>query len=484
MSNETPILSALGLYGLDSIEEPILAGLVTGDPVLLIGAHGTAKTTLVERLAESLQETFIAYDASKALFEDVIGFPNPKSITKGIVDYVPTAISVWGKTFVLIDEISRGAPSMQNKWLEIVRSRRVMGLPIPGLRYVFAAMNPPTYDGAYPLDPALAGRFAFIIQMPDACDMGQEEVQAITRSKHNGDAPALNETAHAPNNLEARTYLVTLLSLARDLYPVVENDCGPGLSRFLYRFNHALFTKNRDLALDGRRLGLMYRGILAILALRAARSGEIPDPRTLAEGSNLSSMISFMLPYSAMSGSSPSPFAIETAVTWAMNEKSDPIPMIPAASILSMVKDLIAGKEIPTAVVPKLLQTTLENLGHVDLEHRVEAAATLAYLAPLIADGTLDVPSSWKARIIRAWRLWTRVTPGMLEDGDLKDVIAMGPLMDAPNGELDSRLALLLALHVSQDHDELVLHHSGVYAKKVIDAYNEIATRFDQINVL
>ena len=118
----------IGIYGMQKIEKAVLAGLITGDPVLFIGSHGTAKTTLCRRLAEALGLKFFAYDASKALFEDMIGFPNPDSISRGEIEYVPTKLSIWDKEFILIDEISRARAEMQNKWLEIVRGRQVMGM--------------------------------------------------------------------------------------------------------------------------------------------------------------------------------------------------------------------------------------------------------------------------------------------------------------------------------------------------------------------
>jgi len=68
----TPSLRDLELFGLEAIEDPLWAAIITADPVLLIGGHGTAKTTLAGRLAQALGETFWVYYASKALFEDVI----------------------------------------------------------------------------------------------------------------------------------------------------------------------------------------------------------------------------------------------------------------------------------------------------------------------------------------------------------------------------------------------------------------------------
>ena len=38
-------LERLGLIGLSSIEAPLLAALVTGSPLLLIGAHGTRRAS-------------------------------------------------------------------------------------------------------------------------------------------------------------------------------------------------------------------------------------------------------------------------------------------------------------------------------------------------------------------------------------------------------------------------------------------------------
>lgn len=479
------VLTSLGLYGLSSIEEPILAALVTGDPMLLIGTHGTAKTTLVEKLAQSLGETFIAYDASKALFEDVIGFPDPKSIASGTIQYIPTELSVWNKSFVLVDEISRATPSMQNKWLEIIRSRRVMGLKIPNLRYVFAAMNPPTYDGAYPLDPALAGRFAFIIPMPEVCDMAPQEVRAITCSRNNGDAPALPPSGAVYGHEVTGAFLMKLLKLAREQFPIVEASFGQGISQFLCRFNYALAGKKRELALDGRRLGLMYRGILSVLALRAAREDGFMDVEAPEDVSFLSSMITWMLPYPAMAGPSPSPHAIESAVTWAIQEKEDPERVTPVMSCAQAMKQFLTGKELAPSVIPEWVRMTLEDLGHPDLDRRVDAAVSLTCLAPLAA-GRMDtaIPPSWRARLLRAWRLWTQVTPGMLEDSDLIQAIRQGPLASSSEGSLDAHLALLLALHVSQDNESKVTEHNSVFPDEAYAAYTAICSRFDQMKEL
>lgn len=71
------ILEKMGIFGWKEEEENLLlASILTGDPLLLIGRHGSAKTAVAEKMAEALARKFIVYDASKALFEDVLGYPN------------------------------------------------------------------------------------------------------------------------------------------------------------------------------------------------------------------------------------------------------------------------------------------------------------------------------------------------------------------------------------------------------------------------
>lgn len=98
------LLRGIGLHGYEPVEDAFLAGLVLKEPVLLIGSIGTAKTLLAERVAHALGLKFHAYDASKAMFEDILGFPDPKVLLEERkVCYVPSDITIWDKEFILAD---------------------------------------------------------------------------------------------------------------------------------------------------------------------------------------------------------------------------------------------------------------------------------------------------------------------------------------------------------------------------------------------
>jgi MoxR-like ATPase len=262
-------LRRLGVYGCDEIEDFVLAGLVTGDPVLFVGPHGTAKTMLCERLAKAMGLKFIAYDASKALFEDVLGFPNPYSLEKGTVDYVATPISLHDKEFVLIDEISRANYQMQNKWLEVIRSRRIMGKELPKLHYVFGAMNPPYYPGAKTLDPALAGRFAFIIWFPQFVDLKDEDKNLVISNLGEDDARLLRrkEQQQIPYEEIGKELKDFIEDVKDSIYHSMEEKLREYIEKFLTIFARIQKEEEAEWIIDGRRAGMIKRGIVGVLSV-------------------------------------------------------------------------------------------------------------------------------------------------------------------------------------------------------------------------
>ena len=201
----------LGLLGWEKLEPVLLAALTTKEPLLLIGRHGTAKSFLLERLAQALGLVYRFYNASLINYDDLVGIPLPDE-TQTSLRYITTPTAIWDAEVVFVDEINRTRPDLQNKLFPIIHERRVQGVDLEKLRYRWAAMNPAAngeqdkqeqYLGAEPLDPALADRFGFLIEVPDWSDLSEAERTEVLLDQFRGphefpvQVPALVERSAA-----------------------------------------------------------------------------------------------------------------------------------------------------------------------------------------------------------------------------------------------------------------------------------------------
>ena len=201
----------LGLLGWERLEPVLLAALTTREPLLLIGRHGTAKSFLLERLAQALGLVYRFYNASLINYDDLVGIPLPDE-TQTSLRYITTPTAIWDAEVVFVDELNRTRPDLQNKLFPIIHERRVQGVELEKLRYRWAAMNPAAngdhdneeqYLGAEPLDPALADRFGFLIEVPDWSDLSEAERTEVLLDQFRGrhefpvQVPALVERSAA-----------------------------------------------------------------------------------------------------------------------------------------------------------------------------------------------------------------------------------------------------------------------------------------------
>ncbi|GDX83190.1 hypothetical protein LBMAG42_50010 [Deltaproteobacteria bacterium] len=259
------LLRDLGILGWESLEPLVVAALAIEAPILLIGPHGVAKSLLLERLAGALGSVFRHYNASTLNFDDLVGFPVPDGER---VKYLRTPVDAWDAEAVFLDEINRCRPDMQNRLFPLIHERKLQGHPLPRLRHRWAAMNPPGageeqgWIGVERIDVALADRFPFVVETPEA-PRGEDRIALIRGPEVQGGAAERLNAAVAE---------------ARGRRQTTEAVHGRGVAQYIDALADALAVAGIDLS--GRRLRFLYDGVLAVIATE--RVPELRDAAFLA----------------------------------------------------------------------------------------------------------------------------------------------------------------------------------------------------------
>lgn len=260
------ITPELGIHGLKNLDPVILAALATNATVLLIGPHGSAKTLLAQRVAETLECPFRHYNTSLLNYDDLVGYPIPDQENREL-HFIQTPGTIWNAEFILFDEISRARPEIQNKVFPIVHEHRVQGIELERLNHCWAAMNPPSdgeeeygliYSGSWSLDVALADRFRFILRIPGFNELQGKAREQILLSgnKKNGN----------------RVGLKTLIEAVRkQLKPVTETYKQWAI---FYLTSLIPLLEKADLEISGRRARFLYENILSLYSSELVLNGQ------------------------------------------------------------------------------------------------------------------------------------------------------------------------------------------------------------------
>ena len=253
------ITEPLGLYGWKRAEPVLLAALLSEEPLLLVGAHGCAKSFVLERLAEALGMEFRSYNASLINYDDLVGVPLPDA-TRSKLEYLSSPESIWDAEVVFIDEISRTRPELQNKLFPIIYDRRVQGRPLTRLVYRWAAMNPP------PTDAALADRFPYIMSVPDWDDLTPADQKKVLADQFAG-------------RHEFPVAIRELVAEARKRYDEPVPELMPRLTPYIVTLVPKLHAAKYDVST--RRATMFMRCVIAVHAAREVLSkltaGDAPE---------------------------------------------------------------------------------------------------------------------------------------------------------------------------------------------------------------
>lgn len=457
-SESCGLLRRLGIFGFDRLEPVVLAALASEATLLLVGAHGTAKSLLLERLSEGLELEWRHYNASLLNYDDLVGYPLPDA--EGKLSFVQTPASIWDAEAVFLDEISRCRADMQNRVFPIIHERCVQGIRLEKLRFRWAAMNPPPpaddpdtglYRGSEPLDAALADRFAFVLEVPDWNALGDADRLAIVRVRH--------DAVDASVGAELRRTVARIAAATSE----VELALAEGLAEYVCLVT-GLLAQAR-IKLSARRANTLFRNAASVIA--AAR---VLDPEVRVEDA-LYLALSCSLPQPA-EGIAVDPQVVLTAhrtAAAAVSTHTDALRRRLLSELSPVRRVVLAAKEkgLPaaefTAYVADGLADAPPGGRHALAVHLFESGSA-GRLSAAVAEQAADLYK----QAVMAQNARESVATGSLRQLVWKKVTEL--LGSLPESERDTDLVgnVLTALFVSKDLTDVES------PTRVLEAWNDV----------
>jgi MoxR-like ATPase len=269
--SRTALIQQIGrrIIGQHDVVDNVVAALLAGGHVLLVGVPGLAKTLLVQTVAKALDLTFSRVQFTPDLMpSDITGtelLEEDHATGRRIFKFVHGPIFA---NMVLADEINRAPPKTQAALLQAMQEHAVTAAGqthlLPSPFFVLATQNPIEQEGTYPLPEAQLDRFMFELRIQYPSREEEERVVMTTT----GDDTATISPVLGAEELLALQHLVRRLpapptvvknavQLARSTRPDAEEatadvrkytswGAGPRASQYL-----VLGAKARA-AMDGR----------------------------------------------------------------------------------------------------------------------------------------------------------------------------------------------------------------------------------------
>ncbi len=259
------------IVGQSHVVDDLVAALLAGGHVVLVGAPGLAKTLLVQTVAQALDLSFSRVQFTPDLMpSDITGtelMEEESGSGKRIFRFA--AGPIFGN-IVLADEINRAPPKTQAALLQAMQERNVtvagQTYDLPRPFFVLATQNPIEQEGTYSLPEAQLDRFMFELRIGYPTLEEEEQIVNTTTGSTESQVKAvlqadeLLEMQRLVRRLPAPPSLVNYaVRLARSTRPedplatanvkrYVSWGAGPRASQYL-----VLGAKSRA-AMDGRAM--------------------------------------------------------------------------------------------------------------------------------------------------------------------------------------------------------------------------------------
>jgi MoxR-like ATPase len=243
------------VIGWQEIEPLFLVNLALNKPFILLGRHGTCKTTCAKAIARIYgKKSFRFFDATKDDLISIAGIPIPQKLAKGKLEFSQHDRSIWQAKVIVIDELTRANKENQNLWLEILEEKTCFGKKLC-YEALIATMNPESYAATFKLDEALLDRFYAILPVPD--------LQKGTSSDTYKKVIRMNLKAHDLATDEAKQLIHRIRMAYRALHSnrIVQNTA----TDYVAQFMEILLTKT-DTYISPRKTVHLVEEILGLSA--------------------------------------------------------------------------------------------------------------------------------------------------------------------------------------------------------------------------
>ena len=176
------------IVGQQEIVEGLVAAILAGGHVLLIGVPGLAKTLMIQTLSEALDMSYSRVQFTPDLMpSDITGTEFLEDDGTGKKQFRFTKGPVFAN-IILADEINRAPPKTQAALLEAMQEHKVTTggktYQLPEPFFVLATQNPIEHEGTYHLPEAQLDRFMFELTVGYPSKAEEEQIVSQTTSAY------------------------------------------------------------------------------------------------------------------------------------------------------------------------------------------------------------------------------------------------------------------------------------------------------------
>ncbi|HVZ49129.1 MAG TPA: MoxR family ATPase [Gemmatimonadaceae bacterium] len=176
------------IVGQHDIVENLVAAILAGGHVLLIGVPGLAKTLMIQTLSQALDLSYSRVQFTPDLMpSDITGTELLEDDGTGKKSFRFTKGPVFAN-IILADEINRAPPKTQAALLEAMQEHKVTAsgktYQLPEPFFVLATQNPIEHEGTYHLPEAQLDRFMFELTVGYPSKAEEEQIVSQTTSAY------------------------------------------------------------------------------------------------------------------------------------------------------------------------------------------------------------------------------------------------------------------------------------------------------------